>query len=178
MAIEPLLRDTQPVSHELVQRFTTRMQSFQAKVSHVKLTHERPSNDIFLKSPAVPVPVENHTPIVAKTETKTRKRQRLNYGSDGEVLPRKGLFAAFLDCRQKTIQEIEPLAIWAFHVFQTYRTTINDSKEWMRAHWNLSAPTAFCAMYGKEELSQAPALIKYEQFIQIRYPQLDLKRPT
>jgi hypothetical protein len=61
--------------------------------------------------------------------------------------------------------------MWAFHVFQTYRKTINKWKEWMLAPWNLSTPTAFCAMYGKEELSQAPALIKYEQFIQNRYLQ-------
>jgi hypothetical protein len=108
MTLEPLLRDTEPVSHELVQRLTVRLQSLQKKMSLVKLTHERPSDEISLKSPAVPVPVKNPTPIAAKTETKARKRQRLNYGSDGEVLPRRGLFVAFLDCRQKTIQEIEP----------------------------------------------------------------------
>ena len=81
MTLEPLLRDTEPVSHELVQRLTVRLQSLQEKMSLVKLTHERPSDEISLKSPAVPVPVKNPTPIAAKTETKARKRQRLNDGS-------------------------------------------------------------------------------------------------
>jgi hypothetical protein len=95
MTLEPLLRDTEPVSRELVQRLTARLQSLQEKMNGVKLTHERPSDEISLKSPAVPVPVENPTPIVANTETKTRKRQCLNYGSDGEVLSRRGLFCSF-----------------------------------------------------------------------------------
>jgi hypothetical protein len=41
MALEPRLRETEPVSHELVQRLTARLQSLQEKVSRVKLTNER-----------------------------------------------------------------------------------------------------------------------------------------
>jgi hypothetical protein len=46
--------------------------------------------------------------------------------------------------------------------------------EWLRRHWDLPGPTAFCALPGMEELHQAPALFKrlgYEWFIQNRYLQ-------
>jgi hypothetical protein len=83
MALEPLLRDTEPASHERVRRLTPnltdRVKSLQEKVSRLKLTHERPSDEISLKSPAVPVPVENPPPIVVYTE-KEKERGRADGG--------------------------------------------------------------------------------------------------
>ena len=132
-------------------------------------------SDGDVDSEALPITGLFEAPHVAKTAmrapSKKRKSQTVDFGSDGEVLPRKGLFAAFKNCRQNTIHEIESLAIWAFHVFRTYKTTVSDSKEWMKVHWELPGPTEFCTMYGKEELSRAPAIANYLDFVQNRYLQ-------
>ena len=101
--IRPLLTDAGPASHDLVQRLMARVKSLQERL---RLIHERPFPDV--KRPAV------------NTETRTRTRRQACLAEDEEVLPRKGKFAVFANCRVETIQEAEKVATWAFHVVQTY----------------------------------------------------------
>jgi hypothetical protein len=125
-------------------------------------------SDGDVDSEALPIEAPHVAKTAMRAPSKKRKTQTVEFGSDGEVLPRKGLFAAFKFFRQNTIHEIESLAIWAFHVF---RTTVSDSKEWMKAHWERPGPTEFCTMYGKDELSRAPAIARYFVFVRNRYLQ-------
>jgi hypothetical protein len=117
----PLLTDAGPASHDLVQRLTAQIKSLQERL---RLTHERPFPDVIR--------------LAVNTETVTRKRRQACLAEDDGVLPRKGKFAAFANCRVETIQEAEKVGTWAFHVVQTYSETVLDLKDGWRRHWDLS----------------------------------------
>jgi hypothetical protein len=84
--IRPLLTDAGPASHDLVQRLMARVKSLQERL---RLIHDRPFPDVI--RPAV------------NTETGTRKRRLACLAEDEEVLPTRGKFAVFANCRVETI---------------------------------------------------------------------------
>ena len=117
----PLLTDAGPASHDLVQRLTAQVKSLQERL---RLTHGRSFPDVIR--------------LAVNTETGTRKRRQACLAEDDGVLPRRGKFTAFANCRVETIQEAEKVGTWAFHVVQTYSETVLDLKDQWRRHWDLS----------------------------------------
>jgi hypothetical protein len=88
-----------------------------------------------------------------------RRQLSLSFGDDGEVLPRKGLFPIFVNCRHRTLVHVEDMAIWAFHVLRTYPPKEN-SRHWISENWTNPGPTTFLAAHSREELLEPPGTFK------------------